>query len=181
METTERNLAACLLFSNYEYVSISNSDKGDRKVHLGNETIFFQEHRIGQQVPSLLFSLFLQVSNLFPIHRMVTQYSCQNQNLTKRSIRNSPVHLNNYMRAMLKRGSLKIDGKRNRGKLIHVGRQRMASVPPQKLPIACCRAPAIWCAHLICSPIVNNLQKHGCTGLLEKKKYRHMVKPCWRE
>lgn len=48
METTERNLAPCLLFSNYEYVSISNSDKGDRKVHLGNETIFFQEDRIGK-------------------------------------------------------------------------------------------------------------------------------------
>lgn len=111
---------------------------------------------------------------------MIIQYSCQNQNLTKRSIWNSPVCLNNYTRAMLKWGSLKINGKRNRGKLIHVGHQRMASVPPQKLPIACCRAPAIWCAHLICSPIVNNLQKHGCTGLLEKK-YRHMVKPCRRE
>lgn len=100
---------------------------------------------------------------------MIIQYSCQNQNLTKRSIWNSPVCLNNYTRAMLKWESLKINGKRNRGKLIHVGHRRMASVPPQKLPIACCRAPAIWCAHLICSPIVNNLQKHGCTGLLEKK------------
>lgn len=128
---------------------------------------------------SLLFSLFLWVSNLFLKHRMIIQYSCQNQNLTKSSIWKSPVCLNSYMRAMLK-WSLKIDGKRNRGKLIHVGHQRIASVPSQKLSIACCRTPAIWCAYLICSPIVNNLQEHGCAGLLEKI-YRHIEKPCWIE
>lgn len=46
MEITERNLASCLFFSNYEYDSISNSEKGDSKVHFGSETIFFQEDRI---------------------------------------------------------------------------------------------------------------------------------------
>lgn len=149
---------------------ISNSNKRESKVPFGDKTIFFfQKIESAKQVPSLLLSLFLRVSNLFPTHRTIIQYSCQNQNLSKSSICNSSVYLNSYTRAVLKWGISKIDGNGNRGKLIHVGHQRIASFLSLKLSIACRWAPAIWCAHLICSPIVNNPQEHGCTGLLEKR------------
>lgn len=151
--------------------------KGKVKFTLEMKLPSSREIELDKDMPSLLFSLFLWVSYLFPTQRMIIQYSCQNQNLPKSSIWNIPVCVNNYMRAMLKWGSLKIDEKRNRGKLIHVGHQRIASVPSLELSITCCRTPAIWCAHLICSPIVNNLQEHGCACLLEKNidKWRNPV------
>lgn len=167
MENTEKSGIVSFFKSWVSFGLIQK--KGKVKFTLEMKLPSSREIELDKYVPSLLFSLFLWVSNLFPTQCMITQYSCQNQNLTKNNIWNSPVCLNNYMRAMLKWGSLKIDEKRNRGKLIDVGHQRIASVPSLELSIACCRTLAIWCAHLICSPIVNNLQEHGCAGLLEKK------------